>query len=158
MLAMKEIGADTKQIERFIELIKNNVAVSEAMNKVSANSYIQEFVNSTIDTVVNGNIYQVLGSFVFGREHVIPNMFEGLLNNWHIDESDAPMFVYYLKRHIELDGDEHGPAALKMIKSLTRDNQEAIQQLSDAAKEAIDHRIHLWDGMAQTLSQEKGTG
>lgn len=152
LLAMKEIGADTGQVESFIDLIENNTPVSEAMKQLSVNSYIQDFVNSTIHTVINGNVYQVLGSFVFGREHVIPNMFKGLLNNWHIDEDDAPMFVYYLKRHIELDSDEHGPAALKIIKSLTKENQDAIQQLSASAMRAIDQRIILWDGMAETFS------
>jgi len=153
LLAMKEVGADTGQIESFIDLIRMNTPASEAMKKVSANSYIQNFVNNTIDTVVNGDVYQVLGSFFFGREHVIPNMFSELLNNWHIDENDAPMFVYYLKRHIELDGDEHGPAAIKIIKKLTKDNQAAMQQLSSSAVDAIDNRIILWDGMVQSMSQ-----
>ncbi|MCW8899442.1 MAG: DUF3050 domain-containing protein [Gammaproteobacteria bacterium] len=155
LLAMKEVGADTRQIEKFIELIRMNVPANEAMEKLSVSPYIQDFVNSTINTVINGNVYQVLGSFVFGREHVIPKMFSGLLNNWHIDENDAPMFVYYLKRHIELDGDEHGPAAIKIIKSLTKENQDAIQELSCSAVEAIDHRVTLWDGMVNTLSQQK---
>jgi len=153
LLAMKEVGADTGQIEKFINLIRMNTPVSEAMKKVSVNSYIQDFVNNTINTVVNGNLYQVLGSFFFGREHVIPDMFKGLLDNWHIDENDAPMFVYYLKRHIELDGEEHGPAAIKIIKSLTKENQAAMQQLSSSAVDAIEQRITLWDGMVQTMSQ-----
>jgi hypothetical protein len=153
LLAMKEVGADTGQIEKFIDLIRLNTPVSEAMERVSVNPYIQDFVNSTIDTVVHGSVNQVLGSFFFGREHIIPNMFSELLNNWHIDENDAPMFVYYLKRHLELDADEHGPAAIKIIKNLTKDNPAAMQQLSSSAVDAIDNRIILWDGMLQTLSQ-----
>ncbi len=153
LLAMKEVGADTRQIESFIELIRMNTPVSEAMEKVSTNSYIQDFVNNTINTVVNGSMYQVLGSFFYGREHIIPNMFTELLNNWHIDENDAPMFVYYLKRHIELDGDEHGPAAIKIIKNLTKDDQAAMQELSSSAVDAIDSRIILWDGMLKAMSQ-----
>jgi len=155
LLAMKEVGADTEQIEKFIDLIRMNTSVKEAMEKLSVNPYIQDFVNNTINTVVNGNVYQVLGSFVFGREHVIPKMFRGLLDNWHIDVNDAPMFVYYLKRHIELDGDEHGPAAIKIIQSLTKENQAAIQQLSCSALDAIDHRAILWDGMVKAISQRK---
>jgi len=155
LLAMKEIGADTRPIENFIGLIRKNTPVEEAMKKLSVDTHIQSFVNNTINTVVNGNLYQVLGSFVFGREHVIPNMFKGLLDTWHIDESDAPMFVYYLKRHIELDCDEHGPAALKIIQSITKENQAAIQQLTCSAIDAINHRAALWDGMQKAISNSK---
>lgn len=152
LLAMKEVGADTKQIEDFIQLIRSNMSVSDAMEKVSVSPYVQRFVNDTINTVTNGSVYQVLGSFFFGREHVIPSMFKGLLDGWHMDENDAPMFVYYLKRHIELDADEHGPAAIKMIKSLTHDNNNAIQELGVAAEAAIEHRIQLWNGVRQDMS------
>ncbi len=153
LLAMKEVGADTQQIEKFIDLIRINTPVKEAMEKLSVSPYIQNFVNNTINTVVNGSVYQVLGSFVFGREHVIPKMFSGLLDNWHIDESDAPMFVYYLKRHIELDGDEHGPAAIKITQGLTKGNQAAIQELSASAMDAIDQRAILWDGLNEILDK-----
>ncbi|HAR66352.1 MAG TPA: antimetabolite toxin biosynthesis protein MgoB [Lentisphaeria bacterium] len=155
LLAMKEIGADTRLIENFIDLIRKNMPVEEAMKTLSVDTHIQNFVNNTINTVVNGNLYQVLGSFVFGREHVIPNMFKGLLDAWHIDENDAPMFVYYLKRHIELDGDEHGPAALKIIQILTKGNQTSIKQLTSSAIDAINDRTALWDGMEKAISRGK---
>ena len=151
LLAMKEVGADTEQIENFINLIRKNTPVREALKSVSADPFVQNFVNSTMDVVVSGNVYQVLGSFFFGREHVIPNIFRGLLENWHIDEKEAPLFVYYLKRHIELDGDEHGPAAIKIIESLTKDNQDAFQQLKASAEEAIGHRANLWDGLVRAM-------
>ncbi len=76
-----------------------------------------------------------------------------LLDNWHIDENDAPMFVYYLKRHIELDSDEHGPAAMKLIQNITKDNQNAMQQLRASAIDSIDHRALLWEGVAQAIGQ-----
>lgn len=153
LLAMKEVGADTQQVKSFIDLIRIKTPASEAMQKLSVAPYIQDFVNHTLDTVINGNLYQVLGSFFFGREHVIPNMFKGLLDNWHIDENDAPMFVYYLKRHIELDSEEHGPAAMKLIQNITKDNQDAMQQLCSTAVDSIDHRALLWDGVAQAIGQ-----
>jgi len=152
LLSMKEVGADTGQIEEFVTRLRSNMPVNKALEKVSANSNIQYFVNSTIDTAVNGNVYQVLGSFFFGREHVIPKMFTGLLENWHIDESEAPMFVYYLKRHIELDGDQHGPAASKLIRQLTQNNPKAIRELYIAALKAINDRIRLWDCLHQLMS------
>ena len=152
LLAMKDVGADTGQIEEFIAWLQTGTPVNKALEKVSADLNIQRFVNSTINTAVNGNVYQVLGSFFFGREHIIPKMFTGLLDNWHIDESEAPMFVYYLKRHIELDGDNHGPAASRLITQLTQDNPEAIRDLRIASLNATNDRIRLWDGLHELMS------
>lgn len=154
LLAMREVGADTNQIEAFVALLRAGTPVNQALDKVSTHPCIQDFVNNTMATACNGSVYQVLGSFFFGRENVIPQMFRSLLANWHIDESDAPMFVYYLNRHIELDSDSHGPAAWKIINELTQDNPVAMQQLKSAAVASINARIKLWDGLAQALSRK----
>jgi len=39
-----------------------------------------------------------------------------------------------------------------MIKSLTHDNNNAIQELGVAAEAAIEHRIQLWNGVRQDMS------
>ena len=113
------------------------------------------FIPRTLDTVTKGSLYQVLGSFFYGREHIIPRMFEGLLREWRIDEDQAPMFVYYLKRHIELDGDSHGPAAKAIIKQVTEDKPNALRQLYLAALDAMNDRIELWDGLNLAMSQDR---
>ena len=151
LLSMKDVGADTGQIEEFIALLRTGTPVNKALEKVSANLNIQKFVISTINTAVNGNVYQVPGSFFFGREHMIPKMFAGLLENWLIDESDAPMFVYYLKRHIELDGDNHGPATSRLITQLTQGYPGATRDLHIASLETTNDRIRLWDGLYEIM-------
>jgi len=154
LLAMKEVGADTNQIEEFVSLIRVGTSVSNALTMVSAHECIKDFVINTLATANEGNVYQVLGSFFFGRENVIPQMFRSLLASWKINENQAPMFVYYLNRHIELDGESHGPAARKIINELTRDNPVAVRQLADAADSSIQARIKLWDCLAQELAMK----
>lgn len=151
LLAMKEIGASTARIESFVQRIRSGASVEEALDGVDAEPSIRRFVGSTLNTAGTGSVHQVLGSFFFGRENVIPAMFRSLLAHWQMDEKDAPMFVYYLNRHIELDGDSHGPAAWKIIEELAGNDQAAIAQLKSAAEEAIDARLGLWDGLAERL-------
>ena len=152
LLAMQEVGADTGSIEQFISLLRQDVSVEQALERVSASPAIRQFVIGTMRTVTDGNVYQVLGSFFFGREHVIPEMFRSLLENWSMDESDAPMFVYYLNRHIELDGEDHGPAAARIINDLTQGNEHALRQLEHSAAGAMDARIGLWDGLLEAMA------
>lgn len=58
----------------------------------------------------------------------------------------APRFVHYLQRHIDLDGGEHGPAAMKILSDLIVD-EEAETCALQAAEQAIAARIALWDGI-----------
>ena len=58
---------------------------------------------------------EVAAAFTFGREDAIPEMFRGLIRQMARTESALNQFVWYLDRHIELDGDDHGPLALQMI-------------------------------------------
>ena len=72
-----------------------------------------------------------------------------------MDESDAPMFVYYLNRHIELDGENHGPAAARIINDLTQGNEHALRQLEHSAADAMDARIRLWDGLLEVMTHNQ---
>lgn len=150
--AMNEIGASTGQIEDFVQRIRAGAPVEAALEAVGADPAIRRFVSNTLNTATEGSVHQVLGSFFFGRENVIPDMFRSLLAQWQMDEKGAPMFVYYLNRHIELDGDSHGPAAWKMISELAGNDPLAIGQIQSAAEDAIDARLGLWDGLVLALA------
>jgi len=149
--AMEEIGADTLQIRTFTALVAAKVPVSNALRLLGAPAAVRAFVTSTITLATTGSVEEVLGSFVFGREDAIPEMFQSLMRTWHIDERLAPQFVFYLKRHIMLDADEHGPAAMRMLVNQVNRNPSGLPVLLNAAIDAIEHRIGLWDALADTL-------
>lgn len=150
--AMEEIQADTTQINRFINLVKNGTDYKDALREVNAPAAVVDFTTSTIETALHGSTQEVLGSFFYGRENVIPEMFDSLLKTWDIDREKAPTFVFYLERHIELDSGEHGPAAQKMINNLCP-TQKQKMEVYLAAQKAVLARIKLWDSLNMEMKR-----
>lgn len=150
--AMREIGADTSNVEQFVSQVSSGKTVVDALEHNKVQPAIQTFVIHTMETVQHGQLVEVLGNFFFGREDIIPRMFKSLLDRWHLTSEQAPVFIYYLQRHIELDSDEHGPAALKMLESFTEGDDQALSQLSKAAEVAIHSRLMFWDALADELA------
>ena len=151
--AMAEVGADTTQFEDFLASLREGTTSARALRRVGAPRCAADFVRRTLEVALSGSTTVVLANFFYGRENVIPSMFQGLLQNWGIARSAAPRFVYYLDRHIELDGDSHGPAAASIIqRTLERDPQQTAIMRA-AALDSLSARQNLWDGTSQLLTE-----
>ena len=61
-------------------------------------------------------------------------------------------FVWYLERHIEVDGEDHGPLSLRMVADLCGTEEELWEQAACAAELAIAARLALWDGILEQIS------
>lgn len=151
--AMQEIHANTKQIECFVNHVKTQGDVSAALKAAYVPESINNFVLATIDTATNQSSYEVLGSFFYGREDLIPGMFQTLLKKWQLNENQVPIFNYYLNRHIELDNEEHGPAIQKIINQITDNDDTNRIRLLNSAVNALRNRIEFWDALYQSQFQ-----
>lgn len=141
--AMHEVGADTSKI---LDLVQDG-----NINRVRVPKAAYDFMKSTFDFIDTKQPHVVAAAFCHGRETVIPDMFKGILNQLQIKRTDAPKFYYYLERHIEVDGDDHGPAAYKLAEDLCYDNPLYFVEAERAAVEAIDARIKFWDGVEEAI-------
>jgi hypothetical protein len=70
---------------------------------------------------------------------------------WGNGKTDVPHFAFYLERHIELDGDSHGPWAQEMLTVLAGQYESNWKQATSAAEQAITSRIRLWDSILAGL-------
>ena len=151
LMAMREVGADTAPITGFLEIVRTQ-GLDAALEAPMVPEPSRAFMKETFALLKQGEAHRVAASFSFGRENVIPGMFNSLLAKLGIGEDRAPIFHYYLKRHAELDGDEHGPAALRLVATLCGDDPAKLTEAIEAAKTALASRARLWDRVLGTLN------
>jgi hypothetical protein len=151
LMAMREVGADTAPITAFLDIVRSQ-GLEAALEAPMVPEPSRAFMRDTFALLKQGKAHCVAASFSFGRENVIPGMFNSLLAKLGIGEDRAPIFHYYLKRHAELDGDEHGPAALRLVATLCGDDPEKLAESIEAAKSALASRARLWDHVQATLN------
>jgi Protein of unknown function (DUF3050) len=156
--AMREVGANTAGFELFQTALAKGATLEEAFDHAAVAPFICEFTGYTLQIASRAPLLAVMASFFHGREDVIPRMFTNLLEKWHISADQAPMFVYYLKRHIEVDSDQHGPAAKAILAAATADDPRREFEVLSAARQSIEARIRLWDGLLTSLSHWKQAG
>ncbi|WP_050507249.1 DUF3050 domain-containing protein [Pseudomonas syringae] len=155
--AMREIGASTAQVERFVSLQAQGMHYTTALRSIDAGEPASGFVSHTLDTALNAPAHCVAAAFLHGRESVIPLMFQRILDDWGITNHQAPTFRYYLQRHIDVDAGEHGPAAQQLVARLVAGDEQRAREACQAAIAAVESRITLWDKLRVSMRGQTHT-
>ena len=151
--AMKTSDADVSELFKFLEQVKEGNSIFEAIENSSLHENIKAFLNFSFSVIARGKTHEIAAAFTFGREDLIPDMFTEILRNFQTNfpETDLSKLIYYFERHIELDADEHGPMAFKMIDSLCGNDQQKWNEVLEVSKKALEMRILLWNAIEEQL-------
>lgn len=157
LAAMNEAGANTHWIASFIQYLQQGNSTETALAKIDLPEFVCDFVGFTFDTIATKEPARLAAAFTFGREDIIPDLFLAIIDKEQARRGE-PAYAklrYYLQRHIELDGDEHGPLSLQMIEALCEDQPQKWMAVRETATQALQKRLDLWDGIAALLLDAK---
>jgi len=153
--AMEEVKEGSSQLIReFVSTVASD-SLDIAKETIQIPSPAKEFMEITFGFINSDKPHVVAAAFALGREHIIPEMFRALLDKMKISREQANVFHYYLDRHIELDGDHHGPMSLRMLDLLCEGDEAKIAEAEEAALNAIRARIKFWDGVLLAIQGNK---
>ena len=151
--AMLQTGASTTKIDTFIDRITYGNTLEDSFKEINLDQRVIDFVRFTFSVIETKKTHMVAAAFTFGREDVIPDMFINIINKAALENNKSyDSFNYYLKRHIELDGDEHGPLSLRMIEELCGNDPQKWEEVLETGKKALELRINLWSAIEQQLN------
>ena len=155
--AMREVGASTERIEHFLKELKGIADIDRAAWASGVSTAVREFLNFTFGLIREGQDHKIAAAFTFGREDLIPDLFIAILNRTKDREGSPtyPKFLYYIERHIEVDGDHHSQLALQMTANLCGDNEHNWQEAEAAVVQCLQKRLALWDGVYQEIAKRK---
>jgi hypothetical protein len=151
--AMQSCGANTEGIEHFLTEVDSLKNIFVAIKTSNLHPNIKAFLDFTFRVIEEGKAHEIAAAFTFGREDLIPSMFTAILKNFqeNFPKTDLSKLIYYFERHIELDADEHGPMAMKMITELCGTDAQKWSDVEEVSKLALEKRIGLWDAIEETL-------
>tara|TARA_B100000161_G_scaffold244555_1_gene198910 strand:- start:49 stop:822 length:774 start_codon:yes stop_codon:yes gene_type:complete len=150
LLAMKNMGARNDQLDKLTSRINNKGYNEKYLDSIDATAEVKSFLKHDLEVSMNGTLPEIVGAFTLGREKVIPNMFGYILPA--IKETlTSKYLITYLERHIDIDGDRHGPLSMKLLNASCGKKEELSLAYATAIK-SLELRLMVWDKVYEEIS------
>jgi hypothetical protein len=153
---MMQAAADRTAIDAFIGLLRQNVPVRSALQEARAPWPAAEFSSMTWELVEAAPVHCQAAAFAFGREDLIPDMFDQIVKVNNASGNRLSAFVDYLERHIQVDSEEHTPMAMQMLADLCGHDTSKWRQCEQTVNAALAARSRLWDGILTAIAAGRG--
>jgi len=148
---MTQAGADRSAMDAFLGQLAQGTGVAAALIAAQVPAPAADFVTTTWRFIQEAPVHCQAAAFAFGREDLIPDMFEQVVKVNADQGGRLDTFVDYLDRHIEVDGEEHTPMAMQMLADLCGDDDAKWEECAEAVTVALEMRIRLWDGILAAI-------
>lgn len=153
LAAMAEVDADTRPIRDLIASLRQGALLEEVLPRLPILATTRRFVLHS-KAIAYRETHETAAAFLFGREDVVPEMFQRIVNDLDRRGSACDAFRRYLKRHIDLDGGEHQALAGQLLRGLCGNDERKWREATAAACDAIEERIRLWDGILAVINAD----
>jgi hypothetical protein len=146
MRGMAEAGAAMDPMDAFLALIRDGHQVLPSLEAARVPDPAAEFVRTTWHFIETAPLHGLAAAFAFGREDLIPDMFDQIVEVRR-REASLGTFCDYLSRHIQVDSEEHTPMAMRMLANLCGDDDVKWEECVATINTALEARVRLWDGI-----------
>lgn len=145
--AMDQVGADAGPIRAVVKRLGAGEAPEVVLDDCALPAAAATFGKNTFE-LLRGPLHERAAVFFHGREDVIPRMFMPLVKTLQAGGTPCGLLLGYLERHIEADGEHHGPLARRMLDVIFDGDATKLAEGVAAAERALVARRALWDALA----------
>ena len=144
IIAMEEIGIDTSWIKQWPDLV-STIGWDNALKHPRVPKPAQYFMSETKKFVDSDKPWIICSALALGREDLLPDQFQSVLDQLKSIDISSSVFRWYLARHVEIDGNDHGPASRKLLEELCNKDPIREKEATNAALQAIAAREKFWN-------------
>ena len=144
--AMQSAGADTSKIHALLKALEEGKTLEESLDYLPG--VVSDYLKQTFGTIQGGDLTELMASFCYGREDIIPDMFRRLITN--LSEKNPTRWEklgFYFTEHIDCDETRHGPMARAMLERHCSNDLRLWGKAEQSAKSALIQRKNFWDGI-----------
>ncbi|HSN99828.1 MAG TPA: DUF3050 domain-containing protein [Candidatus Nanopelagicales bacterium] len=154
--AMDRAGADTGPIRGFVAALAGGAPFRAALAGARAPAASRAFVEATLE-ICAGPVHGRVAALTLGREELIPGMFTRAVRELAAERSGSlGDFLWYLERHVEVDGERHGPMTARLFQRVCARDAVTLGESLDVAARVLTLRVALWSAVEDALTAGDG--